>query len=112
MEKIKNFLKTKSTWIIIVLLVLFTMKSCQSCNRRQEISFMKQQTELTIDSLKSVISSKDSTIYSLETELSVVSAEKKASDYMIQTLSKDKSDYQKISSDLAKSAANSQKNQK
>lgn len=105
MEKIKNFLKTKSTWIIIVLLVLFTLKSCQSCNRRQEISFMKQQTELVVDSLNSEISTRDSVIYVLEKDLSIANAEKKASNYMIETLSKDKSDYQKISSDLAKSAA-------
>lgn len=105
MEKIKNFLKTKSTWIIIILLVLFTLKSCQSCNRRQEISFMKQQTELVVDSLNSEIFARDSVIYVLEKDLSIANAEKKASDYMIETLSKDKSDYKKISEDLAKSAA-------
>ena len=105
MEKIKNFLKTKSTWIIIILLVLFTLKSCQSCNRRQEISFMKQQTELVVDSLNSEIFARDSVIYVLEKDLSIANAEKKASDYMIETLSKDKSDYNKISEDLAKSAA-------
>lgn len=112
MGKIKDFLKTRSTWIIIILLVLLTMKSCQSCNRKQDVLFLNHQTELVVDSLQSEIAVRDSAIYSLEKELSIANAERKASEYMIKTLSKDKSDYQRISSDLAKSAAASQKIQK
>lgn len=97
-----DLLKSIRFWIIVVLMILFSFKSCQSCSRKQAIEFEKQKTEQVTDSLQTEIAKRDSTIYQLRKDMSVIDAERKANEYMIESLTKDKSDYQKINENLSK----------
>ena len=111
MDKIKTFIKEKGHWIIIVLFALLMLKSCQSCSRNQDTQFLKHSTELKIDSLKTEIAERDSTIYVLNDSVAVLNAEKRAADMMIKTLSSDKDDYKRISEQLVKNAAQNKRHQ-
>lgn len=46
-----NWIKKHSTAIIIVLVVLLGMKSCQSCSRARQIEYNTVQYEMRIDSM-------------------------------------------------------------
>lgn len=50
--KIKDFINRHSNIILIILISLFLLKNCQSCNRQRTIEFNKYNYELVTDSLK------------------------------------------------------------
>ena len=78
MEKIKAFIKGHTTWIIIILFLLFAFKSCQSCSRKNTASFNEIRYEAVCDSLKSEIVRRDSTINELVKHRDVAIAERDA----------------------------------
>lgn len=47
----KNFYNKYSKWITIVLFILLSFKSCQSCSRNSIIEYNKNSYEIIIDSL-------------------------------------------------------------
>lgn len=102
MDKIKSFIREKSIWIIAVLFALLVLKSCKSCSRNQENAFQKHRTEIEADSLKREIQKRDDTIYILCDSISVLNTKLSSAEAVIERLDKDKSDYKRISEQLAK----------
>lgn len=51
----KKFYQKYKDWIVICLLALFCLKSCQSCSRSRIINFNKNKSEILEDSLKKSI---------------------------------------------------------
>ncbi len=77
MEKLKLYYKKYVNYIVIILLVAFGLKSCQSCSRARQLEFYKSQTVLAEDSLKNDINTGQSYADSLLYELKLVQQENK-----------------------------------
>ena len=85
-EKLKTYYNKYVNWIVIILLILFGLKSCQSCQRGRQIKFYKQSSELVVDSLKDDIRYVDKYSDSLKNEIRVYKSEIKARENEIKTL--------------------------
>ena len=53
--KLKELYKKWVNWIVVILLCLYGMKSCQSCSRERRLEFNEIKYEIVIDSLTSTI---------------------------------------------------------
>lgn len=74
--KLKELYKKYTNWVVVILVCLLAMKSCQSCSRNQALNFIEynhNQSELVLkDSImiqKDIIVRKDKSIDSLTVEL-------------------------------------------
>lgn len=52
--RVKDFINKYSNIILIVLVCLFLLKNCQSCNKQRVIEFNKYNYELVVDSLNNI----------------------------------------------------------
>ena len=100
--KVIEFIKKNCMWFIAALLLLLGVKSCQSCSHTQEAAFAGKAAIATMDSLKSEIQKRDDTIYLLNDSISVLNTKLGAAEAVINRLDQDKSDYKRISEQLAK----------
>lgn len=81
MNKLKQFLKNHTTAIIVILLVLLFLKSCQSCSRKQQMEWGTMTCAEVVDSLNEVVAGRDYVIDSLNNEIKVLVTER---DYLKQ----------------------------
>ena len=54
---IKTVYKKNVGRIVVIVLILFLFKSCQSCSRKRQLDYVTYQTEQKIDSLTGIIDS-------------------------------------------------------
>lgn len=106
MEEFFKKLTAKSIWIVVILAILLVIKSCQSCNRNQQIEFANYNNIIITDSLNNEITKRDSIIYLYIDSINVLRAEKKAGQYMIENLQQDKESYRKTINQLTKKVNN------
>ena len=71
MEKLKSFYNRYVNWIVIGLIVLLSLKSCQSCSRSRQITYQQQQRTLVSDSLNHDLDIYNRKIDSLNHELNL-----------------------------------------
>ena len=71
MEKLKLLYSKYTNWIIIILVVLFGLKSCQSCSRKNQILYYQKQNTALCDSVN-----KDANLYSKRIDSLVYELEK------------------------------------
>lgn len=75
MDKIKDFVKKNYVYIIIVLVVLLMAKSCQSCTRKNTITWNEVNTKNTVDSLTEINATYKDSILFLNTRNTILQNE-------------------------------------
>ena len=105
-SSIKFNIRRWSLGIIIALCVLFFLKSCQSCSRKQQILFYEKEIIETKDSLTQIIDDRDSIILLNEKKISNLEIELTRSKELIDILSTDKNQYIKALSVISKISEN------
>lgn len=109
--RVKYIVRRWSLLIVFGLLVILFLKSCQSCSRKQTISFSEIRTEEMRDSLKCEILHRDSIITDLEEEITRLSTELERSEEMIEVLAKDKRQYAQTIGIMSKLAERERENE-
>ena len=71
MVNFKDLYKKYVNYVVVVLIILLGLKSCQSCSRSNRIEYNNILYTQYCDSIDSVVISRDHTIDSLNSELSL-----------------------------------------
>lgn len=75
MNTIKEFIKKYYIYIIIILVILLMGKSCQSCTRKNTITWNEVNNKHIIDSLKTINSEYNDSIIYLNTQNTILQNE-------------------------------------
>ena len=104
MKRVKDFINKYYKWIILVLLSLLLMKSCNSCSTQRQYEYKINKYELKIDSLESTI--KDNLLIyktnndSLRNELLIIKSQNDILNSTIETTRRDIDHYRDINNNL------------
>ena len=104
MNRLQSFINKYYKWIILILLVLLMLKSCNGCSSKRRYNYKISQYELKIDSLESTLKSNlleyKYTNDSLKNELFIVKSKNDVLNSTIENVRKDVDHYRSINKDL------------
>lgn len=118
MNRLQSFINKHYKWIILILLCLLMLKSCNGCSNERRYTYNLSQTEVLIDSLKTTIENNEYEFKhlndSLNNEILILRSQNNILNETIKNTRKDVDHYRRVNTNLINVTENlsSQNNEK